>query len=181
MRFFLPMLALLFLNIPAWAQTTQEPESQAALQQVVATIQAEFASHGDRQIGHDTIHWSTRLESVTGCRAEISIRTVSHLSETTQSKEDITFSLASLPNFGVTLKSNSLELNCQVGEKCFNSTTTCVQTSNDGIVTDCTSASQRRDTVLKLQFDGDPKTGKRLQNAFRQAIIYCQVPQQVTF
>jgi hypothetical protein len=43
---------------------------------VASAIESELEGHGERVMGKEMIHWSTRLEKVEDCRAEFTVRTI---------------------------------------------------------------------------------------------------------
>jgi len=163
------------------AQTPEESSSRASLKTVADSIQTELESHGERIMGKDIYHWSTRLVNVEGCRAEFSVRLTNNLNDPTVHIESVKFSLGALDPYGIEMQKHWLQLPCAESDPCIVSTVTCSQTSADGIVTDCTTASQKRIDAFSVQFDGDPASAQRLLLAFRRAAETCRQPSLVTF
>jgi hypothetical protein len=176
LAFVLYSLPALLLAQPAWGASPRTSLDEAA-----SSIQAELESHGDRVFGHETYRWSTRLEKIADCRAELSVRVTSNLGEPTVRVESITFSLGALEPYSIALQKNGLDLPCAGRERCVFSTSTCSKKSRNGIVTDCATASQRRDESFALQFDGNAAAASRLEHAFREAVSRCREPQSVSF
>ena len=176
LAFALPSLATMLLAQPSWAASPPASIGEAA-----STIQVELESHGDRVLGHETYRWSTRLEKMVDCRAEFSVRVTSNFGESTVRVESVNFSLGALEPYGIAVQKSGLELPCAGREKCVFSTSTCSKTSKGGIVTDCATASQRREEYFALQFDGNAATAARLERAFREAANRCREPQGITF
>jgi predicted YcjX-like family ATPase len=174
-------LVLHFLAALLLAQPAQDTPPRASLQELATTIRAELETHGDRVLGHDTYRWTTRLEKVSDCRAELTVRIVSNLGTSTVRTESINFSLGALEPNTIDLQKSWLDLPCAGKEKCVFSTATCSTRTKDGMVTDCATASQKRVDSFALQFDGDSVAASRLERAFHQAIELCREPQSVTF
>ncbi len=171
----LPFLTALLLALPA-----DEAGSRASLMKFAATIQMELESHGERVLGQETYHWSTRLEKLEDCRAEFSVRVTNNFGDASARTEAVNFSLGALDPYGIDLQKKWLELPCAGREKCVYSTSTC-KTTKGGVVTDCASASPQRVESFKLEFDGDPGSASRLEEAFHHAIDLCRAPKAVTF
>ena len=163
------------------AQPVEEAVNRASVKTVAAAIENELQGHGDRVMGKDVLHWSTRLEKVEDCRAEFTVRTTSNLADSTVRVESVSFSLGALDPYGIGIQKHWLQLPCAEQGQCIFSTSTCRQTSADGIVTDCGTASQKRVDNFALQFDGDADSARRLEAAFRQAVESCRQPTLVTF
>jgi hypothetical protein len=90
--------------------------------------------------------------------------------------------LGALDPYGIEMQQKHwLQLPCAGGQQCVFSTTTCSRKDANGIVTDCTTASQKRVDAFALQFDGDADSAQRLETAFRQAVETCRQPSRVTF
>ncbi len=178
----LRLLALVLLSFTALmrAQSAQE-SSRPSMANLTATIQAELESHGDRVLGKGLYGWSTRLNKIEECRAELSVRVTSNTGEATVRTETVNFSLAAIEPNGIELQKNWLALPCAGKEKCIFSTSTCSTKTKDGIVIDCATPSQKRVDALELEFDGDVAAASRLERAFRQAIDLCRTPKPVTF
>jgi hypothetical protein len=180
-RSFLLAVALPYFAALLLAQTAGEAQPRVSLDKLAATIQTELDAHGERVLGHDVYHWSTRLEKIADCRAELSVRVASNVGEITVRTETVNFSLGALEPYSIGLQKNWLELPCAGGQKCIFSTTTCSRTTKDGMVIDCTTASQKKVDAFALQLDGDVAASSRLERAFRQAIDICRQPIPVTF
>jgi hypothetical protein len=138
-------------------------------------------SHGERVLGRDVYHWSTRLEKMEDCRAEFSVRVINNFGEATTCTETVQFSLGALDPYGIDPQKSYLLLLCSGKENCVHSTSTCSTKSKDGIVTGCTNASPKRLQSFMLEFDGDAASAARLEKAVRQAIDVCRAPKAVTF
>lgn len=173
--FLLPFLASLGIAQPPPASRS------VVLRDLAGTIQTELESHGERMLGQETYRWSTRLDRIANCRAELSVRVVSNLGESTVRTESVNFSLGAVEPYNIVLKKNWLELPCVSGQKCIFSTSTCSRKSKDAIVTDCTTASQKRVESFSLQLDGDADAATRLEQAFRQAVALCREPKIISF
>jgi hypothetical protein len=159
-----------------------ESAHRASVKTVAAAIGSELESHGERVMGKEMIHWSTRLEKVEDCRAEFTVRTTSRLGDSTVRVESVSFSLGALDPYGIEMQQKHwLQLPCTDQRQCVFSTTTCSQKSAGGIVTDCGTANQKRVDTFALQLEGDADSAQRLEAAFRQAIESCQQPDRVTF
>ena len=168
------LTALLF------AQPAEEAGSRS-FAQLASAIQTELEGHGDRVLGQDAYHWSTRLEKMEDCRAEFSVRVVSNFGDATTRTETLLFSLGALDPYGIELQKSYLVLPCKVNENCVYSTSRCSTKNKDGIVTDCTSASPKRLPSFRLEFDGDAASASRLEQAVREAVDVCRAPKAVTF
>lgn len=171
----LPLLTALLFAQPA------EEASSRSFAQLASVIQIELEGHGDRMLGRDAYHWSTRLEKMEDCRAEFSVRVVDNFAEDTTRTETIQFSLGALDPYSIDLQKSYLLLNCNGKQNCVYSTSTCSRKNKDGIVTDCASASPKRLPSFTLEFDGDATSAARLEQAVRQAVDVCRAPKAVTF
>lgn len=178
----LRLLALVLLSLTArlLAQPAQE-SSRLPIDSLAAVIQAEFESHGDRVLGKGLYGWSTRLNKIEECRAELSVRVTSNTGEATVRTETVNFSLSAIEPNSIELKKNWLALPCAGKENCIFSTSTCSAKTKDGIVINCATQSQKRVDSIDLEFDGDVAAASRLERAFRQAIDLCRTPKPVTF
>jgi hypothetical protein len=175
-------IGLLSLTGLLMAQPPEEVGSHASVKTVASAIQTELEAHGERVMGKDVYHWSTRLEKFEDCRAEFSVRVTSNLADSTVHVESVKLSLGALDPYGIEMQQKHwLQLPCAGGQTCIFSTTTCSRKSANGIVTDCTTASQKRVDAFSLQFDGDADSAQRLEAAFRQAVESCRQPSRVTF
>jgi hypothetical protein len=163
------------------AQPAEVATSRASLKTVAQAIQTELEGHGERIMGKDAYHWSTRLEKVEDCRAEFTVRITNNLADPTVHVESVSFSLGALDPYGIQMQKHWLQLPCAEREQCIFSTSTCSRKSANGVETDCTTASQNRVDAFALQFDGDADSAQRLQMAFRQAAESCRQPNRVTF
>lgn len=182
MKRLLPIaVVLLFLAGLSVAQPVEEATSRASLKTVEMAIQTELEGHGERILGKELYHWSTRLEKIENCRAEISVRLANNLAEPTVHVESVSFSLGALEPYGIEMQKHYLQLPCAEQQKCIFSTSTCSRKTASGIVIDCTTPSQSRIHAFALQFDGDAGSAQRLQQAFRQAVESCRQPSLVTF
>ena len=171
----LPCLAALLL-----ARPMREP-ARPALNDLESDIQAELESHGERVMGKEAYRWSTRLEKISDCRAELKVRVTSNLGDTVVRTDSVQFSLGALQTYGLELQKNWLVLPCAGHEKCISSISTCTKTTKGGIVVDCTTVSQKREESFSLQLDGDSAASSRLERAFRQAVNSCHEPTTVSF
>jgi hypothetical protein len=174
--FSLPFLAALLL-----AQPTPQTKSPASLDELAQRIHAELEVHGERMLGKETYRWSTRLEKITNCRAQLSVRVANNFGDQTVRTETVNFSLGALEPFDIALQKSWLELPCADRQQCIFSTSTCTRTNKNAMVTDCTTASQKRVDSFALEFDGDVAAASRLERDFRQAIDLCRQPKLVTF
>jgi hypothetical protein len=164
------------------AQLSEESASRASLKTVVQAIQLELESHGERVMGKDTYHWSTRLEKFEDCRADFTVRITNNLGDPTVHVESIHLSLGAIEPYGIEIQQKHwLQLPCLGGDDCIVTLATCKQTNADGIVTDCSTPSQKRMAAFSLQLDGDADSAQRLQAEFRQAALACSQPSSVTF
>jgi hypothetical protein len=163
------------------AQPVEAAASRASVKTVASAIESELQGHGERVMGKEMIHWSTRLEKVEDCRAEFTLRTISNLADATVRVESVSFSLGALYPYGIEMQKHWLQLPCADRNQCIFSTSTCSQKSAAGIVTDCGTASQKRVDSFALQLDGDAASAQRLQAAFRAAVDSCRQPSRVTF
>lgn len=163
------------------AQPVEDATPRASVKTVASAIESELQGHGERVMGKEMIHWSTRLEKVEDCRAEFTVRTVSNFAESTVRVETVSFSLGALEPYGIQMQKHWLQLPCADQNQCIFSTSTCSQKSASGIVTDCGTASQKRVDTFALQVDGDAESAQRLETAFRAAVDSCRQPSRVTF
>ena len=180
-RLLLIAAVLLSLTGLSMAQPVEEGTSNASLVTVAGTIQAELEGHGERVLGKEIYRWSTRLEKMEDCRAEFSVRLTDNLAASTVHVETVSLSLGALNPYGIEFQKHWLQLPCAERENCVFSTTTCTQKSANGIVTDCTTPSQKQANAFALEFDGDAGSAQRLLQAFRQAALTCRQPARVTF
>jgi len=151
------------------------------MENLAAAIQAELGSHGDRVLGNGLYGWSTRLNKIDGCRAELSVRVTNNKEESSVRTETVNFSLGDIEPHDVELQKNRLELPCARKEECIFSTSTCSATTKSGIVIDCATSSQKRVKSFTLELDGDVAAASRLEKTFRQAVDLCHAQQSVTF
>jgi len=175
-------IGLLTFTGLSMAQPVEDGTSRAAVKTVASVIATELEAHGERIMGKEVYHWSTRLEKVEDCRAEFTVRTTNNLSDSTVHVESIRFSLGALDPYGIEMQQKHwLQLPCAGRDQCIFSTSTCSQKLANGIVADCGTASQKRVDAFSLQFDGDADSAQRLEVAFRQAVESCRQPSRVTF
>jgi hypothetical protein len=175
------VIPVLLLCAFPYRQSFAGASPRAGLANIESGIQGELKSHGDRVIGNEAIHWTTRLEGIDGCRASISVRTVTNYGEPTVRVEKSSFSLGAINPYNIDVQKNWVVLYCFNGEKCIFSTTNCATTRRDGVALDCTPASGRFSDSLKVNFDGDAASGTRLQQSFRRAVDLCRESQPVAF
>ena len=171
----LPFLTALLLALPA-----DEAGSRASLMKFAATIQMELESHGEARCWPGNLSLEYAAEKLEDCRAEFSVRVTNNFGDASARTEAVNFSLGALDPYGIDLQKKWLELPCAGREKCVYSTSTC-KTTKGGVVTDCASASPQRVESFKLEFDGDPGSASRLEEAFHHAIDLCRAPKAVTF
>jgi len=171
----MPCFAALLLALPA-----QDP-ARSASEELESKIRTELESHGERVLGKEAYHWSTRLDAISGCRAEFTVRVVNNLGEPVTRTDRVRFSLGALEPHDIDRQNNWLVLGCARHEKCISSVSTCTKKTREGIVVDCTSAGEKREDSFTLQLDGDEGASLRLERAFRQAADACHEPAAVTF
>jgi hypothetical protein len=171
----LPSVAALLL-----AQPAREPD-RPILQELQSDIQSELESHGDRVMGQEAYRWSTRLEGISDCRAELRVRATNRVGEKTVHEDSIRFSLGAIERYEIGWQKSWLALPCVGHEKCISTVSTCTKTTKDGIVVDCSSRSEKREESLSLQFDGDAAAASRLERDFRQAVELCHKAAPVGF
>jgi hypothetical protein len=104
--FALPCLATLLL-----AQPVQEA-SRPTLRELESVIQAELEGHGDRVMGKDAYHWSTRLERFDNCRAQLTVTVTSTLRELIVRIDHVSFSLGAIERLEIEPQKNWLALPC---------------------------------------------------------------------
>jgi hypothetical protein len=179
-RPFLLVMLLSFLAALLLAQPAQDASPPAALRQLESSIQAELESHGERVMGNETYHWSTRLERIENCRAELRVRITSNFRLATVQDESVSFSLGSIELYTIEMQKSRLELPCARGEKCIFSTSTCRTKTKEGLSVDCTTSSQKRVNSFALQLDGDPASAARLERDFRTAVRLCREPAEAS-
>jgi hypothetical protein len=180
-RSMLISVVLLALCRLSFATPVEENTSRASLRTVALAIQTELEGHGERVLGNELYHWSTRLEKLEACRAEFSVRVVSNTRDSIVRVESVSFSLGDLDPYGMDIQKNHLQLPCFSQENCIFSTSTCARKTAEGMVVDCTTSSQSRIHAFDLQLDGDAAAEQRLQQAFQQASESCREPSRVTF
>jgi hypothetical protein len=180
-RLFLPTITLMCLTPLLLGQPAPAANTSSQLQEFATTIQTELENHGERILGRETYRWSTRLQKVEDCRAELSVRVTSNYGDATVRTELVRFSLGALEPYGIELKKSWLVLPCAGKESCISSNSTCSTKTKEGIVSDCSTASQKRVETLDLQLDGDPAAAARLEQAFRDAVKLCRAPAPVAF
>lgn len=163
----LPLFATLLL-----AQPAPEPD-RPGLRELEYSIQAELQNHGERVMGKEMLRWSTRLERISNCRAEFTVRVTSNYGEPTVHSEKVSFSLGAIGRFEIAEDKNWLQLPCAGNEKCVSSFSACSKRTKEGIVVDCSASSQKRQEVFTLQFDGDAAASARLKQYFSRAIEVC--------
>jgi hypothetical protein len=160
-------------------QTSAPVPSFTAL---TASIRTELETHGERVLGNDLYHWSTRLAKIEGCRAEFSVRLTNNLSESTVTVETVNFSLGALDPIATAIEQKHwVQLSCRNRESCVTSISVCSRRSKDGIIIDCTTPSEKRTNAFSLQLDSDAAAGERLKQDLLQAIDACSQPSRVSF
>jgi hypothetical protein len=184
-RTLLPLaLVLLSFSSLLFSQPAQNTNQGADLDALAATIRTELEAHGDRVLGQDAYRWSTRLEGISNCRAEFSVRVSNNVGQNTVRTEVRTeyveLSLGALDRIGVSPQKSWLEIPCLNKANCIASSTACVQKSKDGIVTDCSTASQKRVDTFRLELDSEAAIS-RMQKVFSSAIDICRAPAGVAF
>ena len=176
-RFYRIIFVALCLTVRLFAQAPARP----AMHELESNIQAELESHGERVLGQEAYRWSTRLERISDCRAEFTVRETSNVGGTTVRTNSVRFSLGALETYGIILQKNGLELPCAGREKCILSSSTCTTKSTDGVVSDCTTVNRKREDSFLLQLDGDAAASSRLERVIRHAIGLCHEPAAVRF
>jgi hypothetical protein len=154
--------------------------SDATLRNASLAIESELETHGGRMMGKDAYSWSTRLEKLDGCRMELSVRTVNHVTDPAVSIETVSFSLGALDPYSMDIQKHWLQISC-MSEDCIYSTTKCSRRSPDGVVADCTTPNQKWAHGFALEMDGDPASAQRLAQDFQEAVLDCRRPTQVSF
>jgi len=178
----LPLLALLLAAVPAPAQSTNAAEVRGAeLKRLAAEIGAELKDHGERTMGREMVHWSTRLQYFDDCHASVSVRTDSKYASPTIRIENVTFLLGALDPLNIDLQKKWMSLSCKGAEKCITSSSTCSTRSKEGIVTDCSTSGANLTETYALHYDGDAASAERLKRAFQRAIEVCRQPIPVHF
>ncbi len=177
----LVVLCLAGLLFARPADPADEVPMRPPMQKLMAAIQTELQSHGDYVLGKGLYGWSTRLDKIENCRAELTVRVANNTGEALVNTESVDFSLGAIEPYSIELKKNYLELPCAANQNCIFSTSTCSKKSKDGIVIDCATASQKRVGAFRLEFDGDVESAARLEKNFRQAVELCRAPKSVSF
>jgi len=173
--FALPFFAALLL-----AQSSMEPD-RPAIRELESNIQSELQIHGERVMGHEMVHWSTRLEKISNCRAQFTVRVSSNYGEPSVRTNNVSFSLGAIEPVEIALVQNWLQLRCAGQKLCINSFSTCAKTTREGIVVDCGASSQKSEEIFPLQLDGDPKAAARLEQYFSLAVDACHQATPVSF
>jgi hypothetical protein len=163
------------------AQASPLPNPRPPIDNLAAAIQTDLTSHGDRILGNGLYSWSTRLNKIDGCRAELSVQVTNNNAEPEVRTETVNFSLGAIAPPSVELRKSRLELPCTHQEKCIFSTSTCSVKTKSGIVIDCATPSQKRVESFTLELDGDGDAAARLERAFRQAVDLCHSLPPITF
>ncbi len=163
-----PCLAALLL-----AQPVFEP-ARPAMGELQSNIQSELETHGDRVMGQDAYRWSTRLETISGCRAELRVRATNSVGEKVVHDDSIRFSLGAIERYEIGRQKNWLALPCVGHEKCISTISTCTKTTKDGIVINCSNSGRKQEESFSLQFDGDAGAASRLERDFRRAVELCR-------
>jgi hypothetical protein len=174
----------MLLGFPASmvAKPAQDANSSRSMDALTTAIQSELDAHGERMLGKAAYGWSTRLNKIEDCRAEFLVRVTSNLAaDLSVQTENVKFSFGAINPYGIVLDKNRVELPCARKDNCILSLTTCTTKTKAGIVTDCSTASQKRVDSFTLELDGDVAAASRLEQAVRQAVELCHVPQPVTF
>jgi hypothetical protein len=173
-------IALAFCCAPP-ARAAQETAPKPDLHEYESNIRVGLEGHGERVLGPAAYHWSTRLEKIANCRAELKVTVTSNMGDPTVRTDRVSFSLGALDSRKLDVQKNWLVLPCAAREKCISTISSCTTTTKDGFVIDCTSMSQTRDDAYSLQLDGDAAASTRLKEAFHEAIDICRTPTGVTF
>ena len=168
------------LSARLFSQTAQE-RVRPTMHDLESKIQTELETHGERVLGEGAYRWSTRLDKISDCRAEFTVRITNAVGGTTVRTDNVRFSLGALETYGITSKKNGLELPCAGHEECIVTFSTCIKTTEDGITIDCTNTSRKREDSFLLQMDGDAAAFSRLEQTLRQAIGRCHEPADVRF
>jgi len=175
-------VVLALLSGLSLASPVEGTAHQPLLITAAASIRTELEVHGERVLGKDLYHWSTRLERIEDCRAEFSVRLANNMGAATLSIESVNFSLGALNPYGIEIQQkHGLKVPCRGGESCVFSTSTCTRASKDGTVIDCTTPNQKRVDFFSIQLDSDEESAQRLQLALREAVSACRQPSSVTF
>ncbi len=179
----LPVLGVVLLSLTALllAQPPQNASPRPSIDNLAAEIQSELNQHGDRILGKGLYGWSTRLNKIEDCRADLSVQVTDQTREATVHTETVNFSLGAIEPYSIELRKNMLVLPCANKGKCIFSTSTCSAKSKDGIVIDCATPSQNRADSISLEFDGDASAASRLERDFRQAVDLCRTPKPIAF
>lgn len=181
-RLFLLALIPLALSALLLAQPHPEASPRSSIESLASAIQSELESHGNRVLGDGLYSWSTRLNKIDGCRAELLVQVqYNRDEEVTFRSETVTFALGAIEPYDMDLQKNWLDLPCAHKDMCIFSTSTCSTRTRSGVVMDCAAQSGKRAESFRLEFDGDDAAAARLEKSFRQAVDLCHVPEPVTF
>ena len=174
-------IGLLTITGLSMAQPVEDGTSRAAVKTVASVIATELEAHGERIMGKEVYHWSTRLEKISNCRAQFTVRVNSNYGEPSVRTDNVSFSLGAIEPNEIALVQNWLELRCAGKQLCISSISTCTKTTKQGIVLDCGASSQKSEEVFPLQLDDNPQAAVRLKRYFRQAVDACHQATPVSF
>lgn len=125
------------------------------------SIQSKLEKHGDRVIGQNVYHWTTRLESLDQCRAIMTVREETMMGERTVREEQVNISLGRITWVAMDEHKKWINVPCLAWDRCISVRATCTKTTKDGITVDCSSPGIKQDATFRLQWDGSKRPGGR--------------------
>jgi hypothetical protein len=155
--------------------------TRARLGQLETAMAAELEAHGQRTMGQDGMRWKTRLESFYDCRAQFTVHTSTHMTDTVDKLETLYVGLSGLEPAVMQADRRELDMPCSSQFQCVTVATRCTKTTKDGIAVDCTSLAEKRKDALVLEYDGDPAAAQRIFRLMSQAVEACRQPVSVAF
>jgi hypothetical protein len=157
----------------AWARQLNEPDELRALE---ASIRGQLEQHGERVMGKDAYRWSTRLDTLSACRATLVETVTINVDELITRRNEVTVPLGKIGQSRIEPDNNWLVLICLEHERCIFIDSTCTKTTKQGFTVDCSSPGGARQEELHLQLDRSASAAKQLERDFRRAIELCQAP-----
>ena len=141
-----------------------------------SSIQSKLEKHGERVLGQNAYHWTTRLDSLDQCRAVMTVREVTSLGERTVREEQVNISLGRITWVAMDENKKWINVPCQSWDRCVSVRATCTKTTKDGITVDCSSPGVKQDAAFRLQWDGSEEAGRQMERDLRRAVELCRTP-----
>jgi hypothetical protein len=172
------VLSVLCLVGAAGGQSANRQDELRALE---TSIRSRLEQHGERVLGKDAYRWSTRLDSLEGCRVTLVETVTNNVGEQVVRHNEVSVPLGKIGETSIEPEKVRLVLSCSAHDPCVFTHSTCTKTTKQGITVDCSSPGEKRQEALRLQLDGSEAAALELERDFRRAVELCHAPLTTTF